>query len=120
MRYNSGHQAEMRLEPVIRSLDIRNVLSFGGDSQRINLQSLNVLIGPNGSGKSNLVECLGLLQRGPTELATAISNGGPIDEWLWKGAPKTPTASIEAIVGSAKGPMALRYRLAFHKARLPL
>ena len=106
----------MQLEPVIRSLTIKNLLSFGEEATMIDLRSLNVLIGPNGSGKSNLIEILGLLQNAPKELATAISNGGPIDEWLWKGAARTPTASIEAIISPAKGPMALRYRLAFTKA----
>jgi predicted ATPase len=116
MRYNLGHQADMQLEPVIRSLTIKNLLSFGGEAATIDLRSLNVLIGPNGSGKSNLIEVLGLLQNAPKELATAISYGGPVDEWLWKGAAKTPTASIEAIVSPARGPTALRYRLAFTKA----
>jgi len=106
----------MPLEPVIRSLTIRNLLSFGDEPATIELQNLNVLIGPNCSGKSNLIEVLGLLQNAPKELATAISNGGPIEEWLWKGAAKTPTASVEAIVSPARGPMALRYRLAFTKA----
>jgi len=106
----------MPLEPVIRSLTIRNLLAFGDRPATIDLQNLNVLIGPNCSGKSNLIEVLGLLQNAPKELATAIGNGGPIEEWLWKGAAKTPTASIEAIVSAAKGPMALRYRLAFTKA----
>jgi len=96
----------------VRSLTVRNLLSFGDEPTRIELKNLNVLIGPNGSGKSNLIEVLGLLQKAPTELATAISNGGPIEEWLWKGA-KLPTASIEAIVSPLAGSMALRYRLAF-------
>ena len=112
----------MQMEPVIRSLTIRNLLSFGGEATTIDLQNLNVLIGPNGSGKSNLIEVLGLLQNAPKELATAISNGGPIEEWLWKGATKAPTASIEAIISPADGsiprhrPMTLRYRLEFTKA----
>jgi len=112
----------MQMEPVIRSLTIRNLLSFGEDATTIDLQSLNVLIGPNGSGKSNLIEVLGLLQNAPKELATAISNGGPIEEWLWKGTTKAPTASIEAIIGRTPEPtpryrpMDLRYRLAFTKA----
>jgi predicted ATPase len=106
----------MTKEPVIRSLTIRNLLSFGNEATMIELRHLNVLIGPNGSGKSNLIEVLGLLQNAPKELATAISNGGPIDEWLWKGAKprgKPSTASIEVIVSPVKGRMALRYRLAF-------
>jgi AAA15 family ATPase/GTPase len=59
----------MQREPVIRSLTIQNLLSFGEESTPIGLQHLNVLIGPNGSGKSNLIEVLGLLQKAPTELA---------------------------------------------------
>jgi len=93
------------------SLTVGNLLSFGDKATTIELRNLNVLIGPNGSGKSNLIEVLGLLQNAPRELATAISNGGPIDEWLWKGA-HAPTASIEAIVTQPTGP-ALRYRIAF-------
>src|ERR1039457_5494160 len=107
----------MPLEPVIRSLSIRNLLSFGGEATVIDLQRLNVLIGANGSGKSNLIEVLGLLQNAPKELATAISNGGPIEEWLWKGAKRPPTACIEVIVNPRPGStIPLRYRLAFTSA----
>jgi predicted ATPase len=107
------------MEPVIRRLTIQNLLSFGEEATTIDLQGLNVLIGPNGSGKSNLIEVLGLLQNAPKELATAISNGGPIEDWLWKGGSgraKAPTASVETIVSPNTGQMALRYRLAFTKS----
>ena len=100
----------------VRRLTVRNLLSFGDQPTTIELKNLNVLIGPNGSGKSNLIEVLGLLQSAPKELATAMSNGGPIEEWLWKGAKRPPTASIEAIVSQPIGAMALRYRLAFTSA----
>ena len=106
--------------PYVRTLTIQNLLSFGGEPTCIELLNLNVLIGPNASGKSNLVEVLGLLQNAPKELATAINNGGPIDEWLWKGnavsKSRPPLAMIEAIVSPAKGKAGLRYRLAFTKA----
>jgi predicted ATPase len=108
-------------EPVIRSLTVQNLLSFGEEPTTIELRQLNILIGANGSGKSNLIEVLGLLQNAPKELATAIGNGGPIDEWLWKGVAKSrgkpPTALIEVCVGPSKGrKVVLRYRLAFTKA----
>jgi predicted ATPase len=110
----------MTKEPVVRSLTIQNLLSFGENPTTIELHRLNVLIGPNGSGKSNVIEVLGLLQNAPKELSTAISNGGSIDEWLWKGATrsksKAPTASIEAIICPPNWKQALRYRLAFTKA----
>lgn len=104
--------------PTIRSLKVQNLLSFGDEPTSVELKELNVLIGPNGSGKSNLIEVLGLLQSTPKELSAAISNGGGIDEWLWKGASKTPTASIEAIVSPSNDGAAtkqLRYKLSFSK-----
>jgi len=120
MRYNSGDPADLQMQPGIRNLTIQNLLSFG-EVTTVDFRALNVLIGPNGSGKSNLIEVLGLLQNAPKELATAISNGGPIDDWLWKGAAKTPTASIQATVArpadlERDNPKALRYRLAFTKS----
>lgn len=108
------------MQPGIRSLTIQNLLSFGDVPTTIELRPLNVLIGPNGSGKSNLIEVLGLLQNAPDKLATAISNGGGIDEWLWKGAVKTPTAAIYATLTrpsnlASLNSKPLRYRLEFTK-----
>jgi predicted ATPase len=109
------------MQPGILTLTIQNILSFGDVPTTIELRPLNVLIGPNGSGKSNLIEVLGLLQNAPDKLVTAISNGGGIDEWLWKGAATTPIASILIStippneVRRYKA-MPLRYHLAFTKA----
>lgn len=113
-------QQTTQMQPGILSLTVQNLLSFG-EMTTVDLRPLNVLIGPNGSGKSNLIEVLGLLQSAPKELATAISNGGPIDDWLWKGAARTPTASIQVTVNRPAelqydNPKPLRYRLAFTKA----
>jgi AAA15 family ATPase/GTPase len=47
---------------LIQTLRIQNFLSFGPESEAVDLQPLNVLIGPNASGKSNLIEALGLLR----------------------------------------------------------
>jgi predicted ATPase len=120
MRYNPGFQESRKMQPGIRSVSVHNLLSFG-EPTTIGLRPLNVLIGPNGSGKSNLIEVLGLLQSAPGQLATAISNGGPIEDWLWKGAPRTPTASICVTVDRPAellqtNQKPLRYRLAFTKA----
>jgi predicted ATPase len=104
----------MAKEPAIRSLTIQNLLSFGPEPTTVELRNLNVLIGANGSGKSNLIEVLGLLQNVPGDLARAISKGGPIDEWLWKGAANSrtpPTALINAAVSSPG--VVLRYHLTF-------
>lgn len=120
MRYNPGDPPYTQMQPGIRNLTVQNLLSFG-EMTTIDLRPLNILIGPHGSGKSNLIEVLGLLQNAPKDLATAISNGGPIDDWLWKGTARTPTASIWATVArpfelQRDNPKPLRYRLAFTKA----
>lgn len=99
--------------PLIRSVHLRNFLSFGADGPPLTLQSLNVLIGPNASGKSNFIEALGLLGAAPTDLVRPIREGGGVRDWLWKGSKETPTAEIEAIIDYPSGVMPLRHRLAF-------
>ena len=79
----------------LKSLKLKGVLSFR--DTELELRPLNVLIGPNGSGKSNLIEVIGLLQALPRRrgLIDAVSRGGGVREWLWRGrtAPAT-TGSI--------------------------
>jgi predicted ATPase len=43
---------------VIRALELRNFLSYGDELQKVERQTLNVLIGPNASGKSTFIESL--------------------------------------------------------------
>jgi predicted ATPase len=62
--------------PFIRRLWLDGFLSFAPGTAPFELQPLNVLIGPNGSGKSNVTEALQLLRATPTDLATAIRDGG--------------------------------------------
>src|ERR1022692_2757135 len=76
------------MQPFIKTIHARGVLSFAPDSEPLPLTPLNVLIGPNGSGKSNLIEIFELLKALPTDLAEAIRDGGGIGEWLWKGGAK--------------------------------
>ena len=68
----------------LRTIKLRNILSFGPDTPELELQSLNVLIGPNGAGKSNLIEAISLLKAAPTDLFKPLRSDG-IAEWLWKG-----------------------------------
>ena len=42
----------------IRTLRLKNFLSYGSEGETIELQPLNVLIGPNGCGKSNVVDAI--------------------------------------------------------------
>lgn len=97
----------------LRTIRLRNLLSFGPNTEEIELQSLNVLIGPNGAGKSNLIEAIGLLQSAPGNLLDPVRAGGGIGEWLWKGSDQPPLAEIDATVFHPDGKMPLRHRLKF-------
>jgi predicted ATPase len=98
---------------LLKSITLTNFLSYGAEGPTISLRPLNVVIGPNGSGKSNLIEAVELIHGTPKELLAPIRDGGGVQEWLWKGATKTPTATINAVLANPKGPADLRYRLSF-------
>ena len=100
---------------MLRSLQLRNILSFGDTPDVLPLGPLNVLIGPNGSGKSNLIEAIGLLHAAPRDLSKAVQEGGGIRDWVWKGALPNGAALIEAVIDYPEGKMPLRYRLAFRE-----
>ena len=76
---------------LLRSLKLTRVLSFGPETEAVELRPLNVLIGPNGSGKSNFIEAIGLLRAAPRELAGPVRDGGGIGEWIWKGHGREPS-----------------------------
>jgi len=102
---------------LVRSIQMRNFLSFGPDSDAISLKPLNLIIGPNGSGKSNLLEGIALMQSAPGQLTAPIREGGGVRDWLWKGTDKRATASIDTIVEIFPGTTnALRYRFDFTEA----
>ena len=97
---------------LIRHIRQTNLLSFGPDSEGLELKRLNVLIGPNGSGKSNLLEGIDILRSAPRDLVAPIREGGGIHDWIWRGRPEG-AARIEAIVENPQGSQALRYWLGF-------
>ena len=100
-------------EPVLKELRLRNVLSFGPDTEPIPLGPLNVLIGPNGSGKSNLLEVISLLRAAPRDLSAPVKEAGGIRDWLWMGA-ENPTATIEATIADPDRPdMPIRHSFSF-------
>jgi predicted ATPase len=76
----------MAQQPFLKSIRPVNLLSFGPNTEEIELRPLNILIGPNGSGKSNLIEIIGLLRSltGKEPWSTILETGG-VDEWIWKG-----------------------------------
>ena len=98
---------------LIQTIRLKNILSFGPDTPELPLEPLNVLIGPNASGKSNMIEAMSLLEAAPDDLQMTIRESGGIRDWLWKGTPKTPTATVEVTLEDPGASMALRYRMSF-------
>ena len=98
---------------LIRKIRLQNLLSFGPESDWLEMKQLNVLIGPNAAGKSNLIEAIGLLQAAPKDLPGPIRKGGGVGEWIWKGEPESVSASVDVILENPKGP--LRYGFAFEE-----
>ncbi len=97
---------------LLREIKATNLLSFGPQSNPLELRPLNVLIGPNGSGKSNLLEAISLLRAAPTHLAAPVRDGGGIRDWIWKGSPKA-TAALEVVVENPVGRQPLRHSIEF-------
>ena len=94
----------------IERIQLKNLLSFGPDTEALELRPLNVLIGPNGSGKSNFIEAIDLLKATPRDLTVPIREGGGIRDWIWRGDPQASPVHIEVILDNPKG-SALRYSL---------
>jgi predicted ATPase len=88
----------MAQHPFLKSIRPVNLLSFGPNTEEIELRPLNVLIGPNGSGKSNFIEIFGLLKELPDKdpWSTVLETGG-VDEWVWKG----PVQAVPRAIPSA-------------------
>lgn len=100
---------------LLRSIQLKNLLSFGPETDELPLGNLNVLIGPNGVGKSNLLEGISLLQAAPMVLTKPVTEGGGIHDWLWKGSSEREDAAIEVIIDAKalNTQMNLRYQLSF-------
>ncbi|MCL1872653.1 MAG: AAA family ATPase [Clostridiales bacterium] len=104
---------------MIKSVELKNFLSFGPDSEKIELQPLNVIIGRNGSGKSNFIEAIELLRSAPSDMREHIRKGGGAAEWLHKGSsgekkPATMTFVVENLAAISKNSLPnLLYQITF-------
>jgi len=100
---------------LLKSIRLRNFLSYGPNTPEVELLPLNVIIGPNSSGKSNLLEAIDILRAMPSDVTQPIREGGGVGDYLWKGvqAKQIPTAEIDAVVYYPEGKTPLKYRFAF-------
>ncbi len=105
----------MHVNRLLKSIRLRNFLSYGPSAPAVDLLPLNVLIGPNCSGKSNLLEAVDILRATPLDITQPIRDGGGVEDYLWKGLTtrRVPTAEIETTVYYPEGNSPLKYRLAF-------
>jgi predicted ATPase len=107
----------MQGKRLLKSIRLKNLLSYGSEGETLEMEPLNVLIGPNASGKSNLIDAISVLAAAPRDLLTPFRRtGGSFQDWLWKGVPETPTAEIETnleYVESGGVVPSLFYRLNF-------
>jgi predicted ATPase len=103
---------------LIKSLQLTNLLSFGPETEPVELKALNVLIGANGAGKSNFLEALALLQATPDQIAKPIRDGGGIQDWLHKSSAlgDQTEARIEALVRPEGQSKDFRYGLALRES----
>jgi predicted ATPase len=97
---------------LIHSIKLANLLSFGPESNILNLEPLNIIIGPNSSGKSNFLESFELLRNAPNQLQKTFRESGGISDWLWKGNKETPAATVNVVIEYPKG-QNLYYTLSF-------
>lgn len=106
---------------LLKSLIIKNLLSFGPGTELVPLGRLNVLIGPNGSGKSNFLEAISLLQAAPRDLSAPVKEVGGVRDWLWKGEARA-VASLEVMIENPRRKMPLRHVMKFteHGSRFEL
>lgn len=93
-------------------ITLHNFLSFGPETQPLQLEALNVLIGSNGSGKSNLIEALAVIRSTPSDLRAILRRGGGAGEWVWKGDPQG-VASLDVVTANPDGTLPVRHVLAF-------
>ena len=101
----------MQGKRIIQSLRLRDFLSFGSQTQDIELQPLNVLIGPNASGKSNMIEAFRILNATPEDVGKPIREGGGISEYRWKGKSSTSGLEIGVNLSRQDGDCALAYSI---------
>ena len=95
----------------LRSIRLKNILSYGSEGASLDLEPLNVLIGPNSAGKSNLIAAISLLAAAPRDLLKPIREGGGVAEWIWKGSGEQRSGEVEVVLQSLPSAPALTYTL---------
>jgi len=98
---------------VIKSVKLGNFLSFGKNSQEIELRPLNIIVGANGCGKSNFLEAFGLLRNATGDIKMPIRDSDGVMERLYKGTGKKeiPIASVDMVFDKPR--LDAKYHISF-------
>ncbi len=103
----------------LRSIELKNLLSYGPEGVKLELEPLNVLIGANATGKSNLLQALRLLQAVPRDIkAPPRWDNSGVGEWMWKGNEEGQAEIVASFDTSVVDPP-LSYLVRFHAERSP-
>jgi predicted ATPase len=97
----------------IKSLSLKNFLSYGAEGMTIELEPLNVLIGANASGKSNFISAIELLRATAGPMFAPVYSSGGIGEWIYKGGANSPTAFFAAEINHPDIEHPIRHAVSF-------
>jgi len=86
--------------PSLKSLTLKNILSFGPDTPPLELGPLNVFIGPNASGKSNVIDALSILRATPRDVQEAVRKLGGAREVAYGGAFEASAQNVSVSVAT--------------------
>lgn len=105
----------------LKSLHLKNFLSYGKGCLPVELGPLNVIIGANGSGKSNFIDAIDLLRATPSvsessDARAVAGEEGGVREWIWNGTQDDSGASIDAVLDCPGKETDLRYMMRFADA----
>jgi predicted ATPase len=103
---------------LIRTIVLKDFLSFGDYEQWVDLHPLNVIVGKNGGGKSNFIKALEFISQIPHDLDGHIRNSGGVEEWLYncdEDLDDIPTATVQAAFKRPETEVdkVLRYKMSF-------
>ena len=102
---------------MFQSIRLTSFLSFGAESEEIELRPLNIIIGTNGSGKSNFLEAFDLFKSAPSNIVKPIREGGGVSDWVYKGSNNYSDATLEVVVSNLlplRQHDELRYKISFN------
>lgn len=102
----------------LREIRPAGLLSFGPNTEPLELRPLNLLIGPNGCGKSNLLEAIAAARATVSDIRAVLRKGGGASEWIWKGSPGGAAAMDMVFSNGEDQPLRHAFRFKVERSHL--